>query len=318
MPPVEPRRNMHLIRYLPETSARARAVAIGNFDGLHLGHRAVIAAMARAAEANGLVPSALTFEPHPRRFFTPGAENFRIERLSDKLRGLVRAGVKDVVMPRFNAAFASMSPEQFLDKVLGQQLNAKAVVTGKNFAFGHKRGGTIQMLRAWGESQGVEIITVPPVRVGSDICSSSAVRAAIAAGDMTQAATLLGRSHQLRGRVRHGEKRGRTIGFPTANIVPAHGLLLPPYGVYAIRAEVNGTLYDGVANLGIRPTIGSYAQATLEAHLFDFCHEIYGSSISVSLCAFIRPEQTFEGLDALKVQIAKDCETAKTILGRHI
>lgn len=305
---------MELIRHLPIRSERARAIAIGNFDGLHLGHQAVIAAMTEIAAARTLTPSLLTFEPHPRRFFSPAAPGFRIMRLSEKLTTLKQLGVESVAMPRFNAAFATMPAETFLSSVLGEQLGAQAVITGENFAFGHKRGGDITMLKTWGAQNNVHIITVPPVAIHGSVCSSSAVRTAIIAGDMALATTLLGRDYTLTGRITHGQARGRQLGFPTANIPLPTDLLLPPYGVYAVRATLDGTTYNSVANLGIRPTIGDITRPVLEVHLFDFAADIYNKRMHVSLIAAIRPEMKFNGLDALRAQIASDCEAARTIL----
>ena len=310
-------RNMQLIRQLPIRSDHQSAVAISNFDGLHLGHQAVIGAMVGAARAENLIPSVLTFEPHPRRFFAPHTPDFRIERLADKWERLRTAGVARVVMPHFDATFASMSAEAFLDDVLGQSLGAKAVVTGENFAFGHKRRGDSAMLKAWGARHGVEIITVPPVAVSGVICSSSAVRANITAGDMPRAAQLLGRHYVLSGRVVHGDGRGRTIGFPTANVAVPPGLLLPAYGVYAVRAAVDGVTYPGVANFGIRPTVSVDKRPSLEVYLFDVVQEIYGKKMHVSFVYNLRAEMKFDGVEALKAQITKDCETARLLLGTH-
>jgi len=308
---------MQLLRRLPETNARPSAVAIGNFDGLHLGHRAVINAMLAAAKAHNALPSVLTFEPHPRRFFAPDIADFRIARLREKCALLRDAGVEQLVMPRFDRAFATMHAEAFLDDVLAKRLAVKAVVTGENFAFGHQRRGDAAMLQAWGAKHGVEILTVPPVMRGGQICSSSAVRTALRAGDMPNAAELLGRPYSLRGRVVHGQGRGRTIGYPTANVTLPAGLLLPAYGVYAVRVTLDGACFMGVANLGTRPTVTMDSHPTLEVHLFDVLQEIYGKTLEVSLVYNIRHEMKFENLAALTSQIAADCETARHYLGTY-
>ena len=305
---------MHLIRHLPQHHDRATAVAIGNFDGVHLGHQAVIAAMQDAAHVNALVPSVLTFEPHPRRFFAKETSPFRIARLHDKLMHLRAAGVARVYMPRFDARLAGMPAEEFLDTVLGKQLGAKVVVTGENFAFGNKRGGDSKMLKHWGNAHEVRIITLPPVVTDGEICSSSGIRTAILSGDVAHAGKLLGRAYSLRGRVVHGQARGRTIGFPTANVALAPDLLTPAYGVYAVRAEVDGVLYDGVANFGIRPTIAAENLPTLEVYLLDTVQEIYGKNMQVEFVDKIRPEMKFADVDALKDQIAKDCMAARLAL----
>ena len=305
---------MHLIRHLPAKHTNATAVAIGNFDGVHLGHRAVIAAMQDAAKLLTLVPSVLTFEPHPRRFFTRESAPFRIERLSAKLVHLRALDVQRVYMPRFDATFANMSAEEFLDGVLGGQLGAKIVVTGQNFAFGKQRRGDSAMLKEWGNTHDVGIITVPPVMRDGEICSSSATRSAITRGDVAHAAKILGRPYRLSGRVVHGQARGRTIGFATANVALAPDLITPAFGVYAVRATVDGTTYGGVANFGIRPTVSVDNRSTLEVHLFDTLQEIYGKMLHVDFVDKLRDEMKFDGLDALRAQIAKDCVTAKLAL----
>ena len=305
---------MHLIRHLPATADSACAVAIGNFDGLHRGHTAVLHAMHEAARAAHLTPCVLTFEPHPRRFFAPETPAFRLMRVSDKLAGLAAHGVARIAMPRFDGRFAAMPAEAFLERVLTQQLGAKAVITGENFAFGHKRRGDSAMLQAWGTAHAIRIITVPPVRVNDEICSSSAIRNAIAAGNVAHAAQLLGHSYTLTGRVVHGDGRGRTLGFPTANIALAPDLLLPAFGVYAVRATHGSTVFEGVANIGIRPTVAVSNRPSLEVHLFDTMQEIYGKKLTISLVDKIRDEQKFESLDALKTQIATDSENARRIL----
>jgi len=308
---------MKLIRHLPAHADAATAVAIGNFDGLHLGHQAVLAAMARAAQANGLVPSVLTFEPHPRRFFAPASPPFRIERLSTKLRRLREASVERVYMPRFNKAFSSLTAEQFLDEVLGTQLGAKAVITGENFAFGKDRGGDIHTLRAWGQRNGVEIVAVPPVRFGEAICSSSAIRAALAAGDVVAAKHLLGRFYGLEGRVVHGEGKGRELGYPTANISLPPTLKLPAYGIYAVRVTIDGRPFDGAASLGIKPTMGVYNRPTLEVYVFDLERDLYGKTLVLTFVDYLRAEKRFSGIDTLVEQIRADCETARTILSKE-
>ena len=305
---------MQLIRHLPPTGDRATAVAIGNFDGVHRGHQAVIQAMVDAARPHGLIPSVLTFTPHPRRYFQPDAPNFYIASMREKLINLRAAGIGRVYMPRFNATFAQMPAEDFLHRVLGQQLHAKVVVTGENFTFGHQRRGDVAMMKAWGAAQGVAVTTVAPVMLQGRICSSTAVRAALAQGDMASVTTLMGRPYRLSGYVTHGDGRGRTIGFPTANLVLAPGLLLPARGVYAVRAEVDGVVFDGVANLGVRPTVAVDSRQSFEVHLFDTMQEIYGKRLSVSLVHKIRDEVKFADVNALKEQIARDCATARKLL----
>lgn len=289
-------------------------MAIGNFDGLHLGHRTVIAAMRQAAQARKLVPSVLTFEPHPRRFFMGGVVSFRLERVRDKLAGLAALGVARVYAPSFNAAFAAIPAAEFLDRVLYQQLGARAVVTGEDFVFGHRRGGDVEMLKQWGSDRGVEIITVPGVALGDKICSSSAIRQAVTTGDMEAVAQMLGCAYRLTGRVVHGDGRGKKIGFPTANIALAPGLLLPKTGVYAVMVDIGGQEYHGVANFGYRPTIGVDAVPKFEVHLFDNTQNLYGKRLAVSFIEKIRDEQKFDSLANLTAQISLDCARAHSIL----
>jgi riboflavin kinase/FMN adenylyltransferase len=306
--------SMQLIRHLPEKSDRASAVAIGNFDGLHRGHQAVIAAMTLAATAEKLVPSVLTFEPHPRRFFAAHMPAFRLEKLAVKLRRLRAAGVERLAMPHFNAAFAGMEAQVFLDEVLGRQLGARVVVTGENFAFGKNRGGDSSLLRAWGATHGVNIITVPSLLADGVACSSSGVRQAIGAGDMALAKLLLGRFYALEGRVQHGDGRGAQLGFATANIALPAFLKLPAHGVYAVRATIRGVAYDAVANLGVRPTVGGQTHPSLEVHLFDYAGVLYGERMEVAFVQKLRDEKRFDSLGALTAQIAGDCAAAKIAL----
>lgn len=309
---------LQLIRHLPETAAHPTAVAIGNFDGLHAGHRAVISAMVAAAEMRQLVPSVLTFEPHPRRFFAPQIASFRLERLATKLARLRDAGVARVYMPRFDAAFANQTADQFLYTVLQQQLGARVVVTGDDFAFGKNRGGEVTRLRAWGAAEQVEVVTVPPMMVGAQACSSSAVRAAIGAGDMAQAEALLGRPYALAGRVVHGDGRGAEMGFATANVALPPALKWPAYGVYAVRAQVRNAWYDGVANIGVRPTVSAAAMPTLEVHLLDCTEMLYGEKMTVHCIRHLRGEQKFDGLEGLVDQIGRDCAAARIALARGL
>jgi len=309
---------MHVFRKFSAVPTAPRAVAIGNFDGLHLGHQAVLDAMRRAAGANDLVPSVLTFEPHPKLFFAPTAPVFRLETLATKLRRLHAAKVQQIIMPRFDAAFATISAEAFLDDVLHAQLGARAVMVGDNFAFGKNRRGDVAMLQAWGASRGIAITVVPPVLLREIPCSSSAIRAAIGVGDMARAAQLLGRPYSFSGRVIHGDGRGRTIGFATANLALPARLKLPARGVYAVRAGVGGRCYDAVANLGLRPTVSDAHRLSLEVHLFDAERDLYGAMMQVEFVQKLRDEQKFSSLAELTAQIERDCLNAKTVLARGL
>lgn len=315
MPLSITKRNMQLIRHLPDRADAPTALAIGNFDGLHLGHRAVIETMLADARTQRLIPSVLTFEPHPRRYFTPDAPAFRLETLSQKLHRLHAWGVERIYMPRFDAAFAARSAEDFLQNILQQSIGAKTVVTGENFAFGKARQGTTEMLQQWGAAHGVRIHNLPPVLAEGEVCSSTAVRQALARGDMQHAAALLGRPYSIRGWVRHGDKRGRQLGFPTANLRLGDALKLPKFGIYAVRAtiEPGAEIYTGVASLGVRPTIAENEAPSLETYLFDFNRDIYGRRLNIEFVTWLRGEEKFDSLDALQMQIAADVEAAKAV-----
>lgn len=308
---------MQLFRQLTHAPHAPRAIAIGNFDGLHRGHQGVIATMCHIATTQGLVPSVLTFEPHPRLFFTPHLPVFRLETLATKLRRLRHAGVAQVVMPHFDASFAALRAEAFLNEILKKTLNVRAVVVGDNFAFGKNRGGDTAMLQAWGAAQHIHVAVVPPVTVDHQPCSSTTIREAIETGDMGTAARLLGRDYMLAGRVVHGDGRGRTIGFPTANLALPPSIKLPAYGVYAVRATVQGTTHDAVANLGVRPTIGGASHPALEVHLLDSSPRLYGAAMDVHFIAKLRDEQRFDSLAALTAQIAEDCVSARNRLATN-
>lgn len=293
------------------------ALAIGNFDGLHVGHRAVLAAMRERAQTENVPPCVMTFEPHPRMFFTPDHPPYRIEPLQRKLRRLKLAGVKIVYLQRFNAALSSMTAEAFIGDILQNRLEVAHVITGEGFVFGHKRSGNSDLLRAAAAQGRFGYTSVPELRIGGEVCSSSSIRRHLAESEMRQAAALLGRAYEITGRVRHGEARGRTLGAPTANL-GLHGLFLPRYGVYAVRYRVSdGSMQesgrewqDGVANLGIRPSFGG-GEPSLEVHGFDESRSLYGQRLRVQLLTFLREEKTFATPEALKEQIMRDIAQAK-------
>lgn len=302
---------MQLIRSLDDYRADAPlALAIGNFDGLHCGHQAVIAQMQAVAEQQGLLPAILTFEPHPRRFFAPSLPGFRLQTLHDKL-GMLRAmGVQRVFALRFNAAMAGRTAEQFL-RMLRQQMGVQAVITGENFVFGKDRAGDMALLRAWGREHGMQAQAMAPVTVAGEACSSTRVRDALAAGNMGLTAALLGRAYSLGGRVRHGDKRGRELGYPTANILPSPVMKLPRYGVYAVTATCGARRWQGVANLGVRPSVVHAGRPQLEVHLFEMTGDLYGQRLRVDFHAHLRDEKRFDSLPALTHQIALDAQQAR-------
>jgi riboflavin kinase/FMN adenylyltransferase len=311
---------------LPD-SARGAVAAIGNFDGVHLGHRAVIGtAVSRAREA-GRPSAVVTFEPHPRRFFKPDLPPFLLASARMKVAALRDCGVDLCFALRFDRTLAAMPAEAFVKEVLVDGLGLAGVVAGYDFVFGKARGGTPETLVAGMRAAGREAVIVAPaidaaearragveVEPDSFVYSSTGVREALKAGDPEGAARILGRPFAIDGRVRRGDARGRTIGFPTANL-DLDGYMPPAFGVYAVRVfGARDGAVAGVANLGVRPTIGGDPAPRLEVHLFDFAGDLYGKRLVVELIAFLRPERKFSGLDELKAQIARDAAAARAAL----
>ncbi len=288
------------------------AVALGNFDGVHKGHQALLAGAAEQAKLLGAPLSVLTFEPHPRRFFVPDTGPFRLTLPPAKTRLLGEHGVLAVLAQRFDQAFAALSPDAFVDDVLLEGLGARHVVCGYDFTFGARRGGNVERLREQGRAKGFGVTVLDPVMREGEIYSSTRIREALRAGWPSEAAELLGRPWEIEGVVEKGDQRGRTIGFPTANVALGEHLR-PRFGVYAVRALIDGKWHDAVANLGKRPTVGKLVE-NFEVHLFDFAGDLYGHELRVALVDFIRPEMKFAGLDQLKAQIAADGQAARGIL----
>lgn len=302
--------------------ARGAVVAIGNFDGVHLGHQAVLAQARAIAERLNAPLAVLTFEPHPRSVFQPNLPPFRLTPLPAKVEALKAVGVDHVFVLDFTPEFSRRSAEDFMASVLQSDLGARHIVVGWDFCFGHKRGGNAGLLKERGADLGFGVTVTEVVKTGdAEIYSSSRIRECLQAGDLSGAAALLGRTWEVDGMVLHGDKRGRTIGFPTANI-SMEAYMHPSLGVYAVRAGLKegndgvADVYlwvDGVANLGKRPTVdGSRVQ--LEVHLFDFNEDLYGHFLRVQLIEFLRGEKKFDGLDSLKAQITSDCGQARRIL----
>ena len=295
-------------------AARGAVVAIGNFDGIHLGHQAVIGIAGRLAREAGAPQAVLTFEPHPRSVFQPAGPPFRLTPFRVKAQLLRRLGVDVLFSLRFDLALASRSAEDFVREVLVEGLGIRHAVVGYDFVFGNRRRGTAALLVEMGRELGFGVTTVEPVQTGEEIYSSTRIRHLLEAGQPRDAASLLGRPWEIDGRVERGDQRGRTIGFPTANLLLAD-YLRPAAGVYAVRAGIgrDGAWHDAVANFGRRPTFNG-TDLRLEVHLFDFAGDLYGRHLRVQLIDYIRPEQKFSGIDALKAQIAADAEAARAIL----
>ncbi len=294
------------------------ALALGNFDGVHKGHQAVIAAAVAAAQAAGRPAGAVVFEPHPRQVFAPTAEPFRLQSGAQRARALRQQGAETVIEIRFDRALAALSPEAFAADVIASRIGAAQVCVGLDFRYGKGRSGDAQSLMDHGAAHGFGVTVVDAVDDSDhpgDKISSSAIREALVAGDPALAARLLGRPFAIEGEVIHGQARGRTIAFRTANVALG-AYLRPALGVYAVQARLaDGTSRAGVANVGVRPTVaGAEAQPLLEAHLFDFEGDLYGQSLEVALIAFLRSEQKFESFEALTRQIAEDAAAARRLL----
>jgi riboflavin kinase / FMN adenylyltransferase len=310
---------MRVLRHHTEVPAEATGavVALGSFDGVHRGHRAVIAAAARMADQLVAPLAVVTFEPHPRSFFRPHQPPFRLSTVRSKAHRLEQLGVDFLFALHFDEAFSKLSAQDFVMQVLLQGLKARHLVVGYDFVFGHQRGGGPQVLAWMGEMEGFGLTIVEPAGEGDEIFSSTRVRQHLTEARPQAAADLLGHFWSIEGRVAKGDQRGRTINFPTAN-VELDDLLVPAHGVYAVRAGVetpDGSVlwYDGVANLGRRPTFGK-EDVTFEVHVFDFDGDLYGMHLRVELVDFIRPVRKFAGLAELKAQIEQDAATARKLL----
>ncbi len=292
---------------------RGGVVALGNFDGVHAGHQAVISAAVAEARQRGVPALVATFDPHPVRHFQPDAAPFRLTTLDQRQRYLAEAGADAMIVFSFGDRLASVTAEEFVTQWLGGHLGVNGVVTGEDFTFGKGRGGNIAVLKALGAAQGITAQAVGAVSDAGGPISSSRIREALKAGDCETATRLLTRPFAVAGEVAHGDKNGRKLGFPTANM-DMGTYLRPRYGIYAVRGRLaDGRVVDGAANLGIRPTFDP-PKELLEPHFFDFSGDLYGQMIEVAFISFLRPEQKFDSLDALMVQMGQDCDKARAIL----
>ncbi len=298
-----------------EPDQRGGAIALGNFDGVHRGHRQVIADAARAAAALRTSLAVVSFEPHPRRWFQPGAEPFRLLTPDQLGRVLADLGVDRLHILTFDAALAALSDEAFARDVLAEGLGAQHVAAGFDYVFGAGRSGDPQRLRRYGERYGFGVSIAKPVTaVDGGKCSSSAVRQALRDGDPRQAARLLGRPFAIEGVVVHGDQLGRTIGFPTANI-SLEGYVRPLFGIYAARTRLaDGREIPGVGYIGRRPTVVDGVDERLEVHLFDFDEDLYGQTLEVELTDLVRGDRKFDSLDAMIAQMDLDAARARDLL----
>jgi riboflavin kinase/FMN adenylyltransferase len=314
LPPPRPPADFPVVtrgRRLPEP-LRGGVVAVGNFDGVHLGHRHVLGKTRALAAGDSRPAVALTFEPHPRAFFQPAQPMFRLTDEAAKTRLLAAEGIDAVAVAAFDADFAALSADQFVGEVLVDWLGAGHVVIGRDFHYGARRGGSAATLREAGLVQGFEVTEVGALlREGAPV-SSSSIRTALSRGDTDTARDLLGRNWFVTAEVIHGDKRGRILGYPTANLRLAPGTDLR-FGIYAVKVGVDGVWRDGVASFGRRPTFDNGAPL-LEVHVFDFAGDLYGQSADVVFAGFIRDELKFDGIEALVAQMDRDSLAARDIL----
>lgn len=286
-------------------------LSVGVFDGVHRGHRAVLDRALAGAAARGGTAVALTFEPHPLRVMRPESAPRLLTSAAHKARLIAAEGLPYLLTVEFNAAFAAQAPDVFVRRLVSAARPLAEICVGENWAFGAKRAGNLALLRVLGDELGFAVSEVPAVIHDGAPVSSTRVREAVQRGDLGEARTLLGRDYTILGTVEAGRKIGRTIGFPTANL-RAHNEQFPPDGVYAVRVEIDGALFGGVANIGYRPTVeGGTAERRLEVHVFDFTGDLYGWDLDVDFVAFLRGEQKFAGLDELRAQIARDAAEAR-------
>ncbi len=303
---------LHASEPMPE-ALRGAVIALGNFDGFHLGHQAVAGEAVRWARAEGRPAIIATFDPHPVRYFKPDAAPFRLTTLDQREELFTAAGADAMLVFGFDAALAGTSAEDFVAELLVSRLGAAAVVTGEDFTFGKARRGNVAVLQELGAACGLAARAVGPVTLAGEVVSSSRIRDALVEGDCATAARLLTRPFAIRGTVQHGDKVGRTINFPTANL-DLGSYLRPRYGIYAVTGRLpDGRLLKGAANIGIRPTFDP-PKELLEPHFFDFSGDLYGQVIEVAFHHFLRGEAKFDSLGALVAQMERDCDEARRLL----
>lgn len=302
---------MQLIRDLDTLppSATKLSVALGNFDGVHLGHQVILKETLARAKKDSIPAAVMMFAPHPREYFAPATPRIRLMSLAKKVSMLRQMGFDYILMLRFNAALAATSADDFIREILVEKLQVRHVVTGANFCFGTGRAGNSGVLGNASRHYGFSYHAVPTVSNDAGVISSSAIRTLLGHGDMVQARQLLGRPYTIAGHVIHGDKRGRTLGFPTANL-PMHHLLVPRHGVYISHVVLEDTHYPAITNIGVKPTFAGI-RPMAESYIFDFDRDIYGKKIQVELHHFLRDEKKFDSLTEIKEQITHDCEEAR-------
>jgi riboflavin kinase / FMN adenylyltransferase len=305
--------------HFPDDARPARWVqpvlALGNFDGVHRGHRKILDRVCRVAGERGSTPVVMTFEPHPPRVVRPDKAPPLLMTTAQKLEAIEAAGVHGAAIVRFTTELSHWDPDTFVQRVLVDWLRVAEVWVGANFLFGHDRAGNFSMLRVLGARYGFKAEKIDPIRYKDFVVSSTRIRRLVGEGRVDEAGALLGHQYFVDGRVIAGAMRGRTVGFPTANL-STDNELLPPNGVYATTLTLDGVVRPSVTNVGVRPTVDSSGQLSVETHVFDFERDIYGASVRVGFVQRLRDERRFESLDALKVQIGADCDRARVLFSR--
>src|SRR5213082_4243326 len=288
-------------------------LAIGVFDGVHLGHQAVISTATRHAGSADGAPLVVTFDPHPVKVLRPHNAPHLLTATQHKIALIRDLGVEHLLVINFDKKFAATSPEKFVEELLAHSRPLREVCVGHEWSFGKDRSGNLDLLKSLGAQFDFNVVGIPPVMVSGKVISSTAIRQAVENGDFPKAAEMLGREYTILGTVTRGDNLGKKIGFPTANL-SAHSEQFPPNGVYVAEAKIDGELHRGVINLGIRPTVsGGKSERVLEIHLFDFKRDIYGHDVEVRFLKFLRPEEKFENLDALVQQIRRDVQQAREV-----
>jgi riboflavin kinase/FMN adenylyltransferase len=306
---------MRVLRGFKESPvfSRATAVAIGNFDGVHLGHQRILRCLVEQAEAKGLISLVLTFSPHPEKVLE-GRPIAMIQTLSQRLDRIRASGVRAVLVASFNQGFADLSPSEFVDRIIVSHLRAKEVVVGENFRFGRARQGDIDDLRRYGEERGFEVHRIPAVNRHGQVVSSSLIRRLLEEGRVTRAAMLLGRLYEIEGRVIRGSGRGRALGFPTANLSTVNEIL--PRGVFLTEAVRDGRIHPSITNIGHRPTFGG-GRLAVETHILDLRRALYGRPLYLRFVRQIRPEKEYPDSARLVAQIRKDVAAARAYFKRR-
>ena len=290
-------------------------LALGNFDGVHRGHRKILDRVRRAANERGATAVVMTFDPHPPRVVRPDKAPPLLMTTAQKLEAIAAAGLQGAAIVRFTLELSRWDPEAFVRAALVDWLRVAEVWVGANFLFGHDRAGNFSLLRALGGQHGFKAEKIDPVRYKDFVVSSTRIRRLIGEGRVDEAGALLGHQYYIDGLVTHGDRRGRTIGFPTANLCTENELL-PPHGVYATTTTIEGVVRPSVTNVGVRPTVDASGRTVVETHVFNVQPDLYGQSIRVGFVQRIRDERTFDSLDALRAQIGADCDRARVLFDR--